>query len=462
MTLDPRRATDAVSTRICRLLYRGLVDFDAHYRPVAELAAWAQTGPLRYRFTLGREGRVFHDGTMLEAADVKATYDWILAPQNASPHFGSLSVIADIEVIDADTLEFRLSRPDPLFPGRLTHGILPAAKINSRHPFHDQPIGSGPVRFVSRNAQGHIQLQRQADGQRFLLVAAREPVTRLLKLARGELDLVQGAIPPDLVAWARAHEAIEVMQHPGNVFTYLGFNLEHPVTRDPRIRRAIAHALDRRLLADRLMQGRAVPAEQLMPPAHWAGHPGLRAHAHDLERAQALVREAGYDSANPPRITYKTSSDPFRIRLATAIAHQLGQAGIEVVIRSLDWGVFYGDVKAGRFEMYSLSWVGLKLPDIYRYAFHSESVPPHGANRGRLADGLVDRLIEEAERSPVQGEAAQHYRALQEHLHDTLPYVPLWHEHHVLMTRTGIHGYTLDAQGSYDGLLTVARATPRP
>lgn len=456
VTLDPRRATDAVSTRICRLLYRSLVDFDARYRPVAQLATWTQVDTLRYRFVLGREGRRFHDGTMLRAADVKATYDWLLDPGNASPHFGSLKVITGVEIIDADTLDFHLSRPDPLFPGRLTHGILPAAKIYSRHPFYDQPVGSGPVRFVSRNAQGHILLQRYADGQHLLLIAAREPVTRLLKLARGELDLVQGAIPPDLLAWARRHEEINVTQRPGNVFTYLGFNLAHPVTGDPLIRRAIAHALDRRLLAERLMQGRAVPAEQLMPPGHWAGHPGLLVHGHDLEHARALVQEAGYSPDNPPRITYKTSSDPLRIRLAIAIAHQLERAGIKVAVRSLDWGVFYGDVKAGHFEMYSLSWVGLKLPDIYRYAFHSESVPPHGANRGRLTDTIVDRLIEEAEQSPATVSAGR-YRTLQEHLHGILPYVPLWHEHHVLMTRTGIHGYTIDAQGSYDGLLTVER-----
>ena len=62
------------------------------------------------------------------------------------------------------------------------------------------------------------------------------------------------------------------------------------------------------------------------------------------------------------RIVYKTSSDPFRIRLATILQHQLEQVGIVVDLRSYDWGTFYGDIKAGRFQMYSLAWVGIQTP----------------------------------------------------------------------------------------------------
>ena len=451
VTLDPRRATDAVSSRICRLLYRRLVDFNAAYRPVPALATWEQPEPLLYRFTLGTTGRKFHNNTRLNADDVKATYEWILHPENASPHLGSLQNIKRITVIDVDTLEFQLSRADPMFPGRLTHGILPAEQIHNQHPFHEQPIGSGPIRYLSRNSQGIILLQRIRDGQQFHFIPVREPITRLLKLARGELDLVQGSVPPELIVWARQQPQIHVLQHPGNVFTYLGFNLQHPVTGELRIREAIAHALDRDVLSRQLMQGRARPSEQLMPPDHWAAHPTLPAHSHNLQRARTLLAEAGYGPDNPARIEYKTSSDPFRIRLATAIAHQLGQAGIQVTIRSADWGVFYGDIKAGRFQMYSLSWVGLRLPDIYRYAFHSASTPPHGANRGRLEDPTVDHLIDVAEASGQ----ANDYQRLQEQLHDILPYVPLWHENHILLTRKGIQGYTLNAQGNYDGLLTI-------
>ena len=154
---------------------------------------------------------------------------------------------------------------------------------------------------------------------------------------------------------------------------------------------------------------------------------------------------------------YKTSSDPFRIRLATIIQSQLGEVGIEVDLRSYDWGTFYGDIKAGRFQMYSLAWVGIKSPDIFRHAFHSESFPPKGANRGRYRDPVADRLIERAAGlTPVRAQAPA-YRELQVRLLEQLPYVPLWYEDHVLVSRSALQGYALAVDGNYDGLLGVQR-----
>src|SRR3546814_17412683 len=74
-------------------------------------------------------------------------------------------------------------------------------------------------------------------------------------------------------------------------------------------------------------------------------------------------------------------------------------SGIALEIRSLDWGTFFDDVKHGKFQLYGLTWVGLQTPEIYRLAFHSASVPPKGANRGRFNDGVTDRLLEQGDRS---------------------------------------------------------------
>jgi peptide/nickel transport system substrate-binding protein len=107
--------------------------------------------------------------------------------------------------------------------------------------------------------------------------------------------------------------------------------------------------------------------------------------------------------------------------------------------------------------MYSLSWVGLKIPDIFRYVFHSASIPPAGANRGRFIDATVDRLIEQAEGlSDLQAQAAI-YHELQEYLHEQLPYIPLWYEDNILVRRKGINGYTLASDGNYDGLINVKK-----
>ncbi len=456
INLDPRFATDAASSRINRLIYQSLVDFDDSYRPVAALARWQQLSPSHYRFTLSAPAH-FHDGTQLGAADVKATYDSILAPQTASPHRAGFTVIERIEVVDAETVDFILTKADPLFPGRLVIGILPAAKIAAGHPFSRQPLGSGPYAFQGWPEEGRLTLRRRADGQLLEFVEVKNPTVRVLKLLRGELDLLQNDLPTELLVYLQHQEEVQVTKGRGSNFTYLGFNLQDEATGSLKLRQAIAYAIDREAIIHYVMGDAAVQASALLPPDHWAGNPDLPLYAYDPERARQLIREAGYDEHNRPRLTYKTSSDPFRIRLATVIQQQLGEVGIEVDLRSYDWGTFYGDIKAGRFQMFSLSWVGIKTPDIFRYVFHSEAVPPNGANRGRFFDNVSDRLIEQAEAAPRLDDQARHYRQLQARLLQQLPYVPLWYEDHVVVSRRDITGYRLARDGNYDGLVDVKR-----
>ena len=126
-------------------------------------------------------------------------------------------------------------------------------------------------------------------------------------------------------------------------------------------------------------------------------------------------------------------------------------------LATYDWGTFYGDIKAGRFQMYSLAWVGIKMPDIFRYTMHSDSLPPAGANRGRLVNAAVDHLIDRAEVAPELVEQAALYRDLQALLLEELPYVPLWYEDHYLVTRSAFGGYAMANDGNYDGLKTFHR-----
>lgn len=457
ITLDPRYATDAASSRINRLVYRRLVDFDEHFLPVPALATWQRLSPTRYRFELGDEGRRYHDGTRLVARDVQATYEYILEQSHASPHRGSIKHIERIEVIDEDTLEFELSKPDPLFPGLLSVGILPAALIESGHAFNRQPVGSGPFSFLEWPEDGRLILQRTRDRQRVAFIRVPKPTVRVLKLLRGEIDMMQNDLLPELVAWLRARDGIEVTQWRGTNFAYLGFNMRDPVVGDPRVRKAIAHALDREAIIEYVMGGSARRASAILPPEHWAGAPGLPLLSYEPQTARKLLSEAGYSASNPARIVYKTSTDPFRVRLATIIQSQLSSAGFEVALKTYDWGTFYGDIKAGRFQMYSLAWVGVKMPDIFRYALHSESAPNAGANRGRFESPLADELIEQAEVTEDLNQQAALYRSLQAHLLDVLPYVPLWYEDHYYVARADISGYAVAADGNYDGLLTAQR-----
>jgi peptide/nickel transport system substrate-binding protein len=455
--LDPRYATDATSARINRLLYRRLVDFDDHVRPVASLAHWEQPGPRHYRFHLDPDRAAFHDGTPLTAADVAATYRSILAADSDSPHAGTLRLISDIRVLDDDTLDFHLDRADPLFPGYLVIGILPARGIDAGAPFHSAPLGSGPFRFAGWPEPGRVQLVRRADGQRFEFLRIGDPTVRVLKLLRGEIDLLQNDLPAELLEYLEGQDAVRVVRGPGSNFAYLGFKLESGPTAEPAVRRAVAHAIDRDAIVRYVLGGAARPAASLLPPEHWAGNPDLQPLTYDPERSRSLLRAAGYTPGQPLELDYKTSTDPVRLRIATIIQQQLADVGIRMRLSSYDWGTFFGDIKAGNFQLYSLMWVGIKTPDIFRYAFHSRSLPPAGANRGRYDDAVTDALIDRAEAGSTLAEQGAGYRAVQARLLEQLPYVPLWYEDHVFAARAGITGYRLASDGNYDALAQVSR-----
>ncbi|TCK18394.1 peptide/nickel transport system substrate-binding protein [Thiogranum longum] len=454
--LDPRYASDAASERINRLLYARLVDFDEQFRPVASLARWERLAPDHYRFFLRKQGRMFHDGTRLEARDVAATYRSVLDPATASPHYGALELIKRIEVIDPDTLDFYLDQPAPLFPAWMTVGIVPAAAIEKGLPLHHRPLGSGPFRFVNWPQAGRLELARVSDGQRLVFEQVHDPTMRVLKLLRGEVDLLQNDLPPELIDWLDGHDNIQVARRNGSNFSYLGFQMQDPASGKLQVRRAVALAIDRDAIIHYVFRGAARKASALLPPEHWAGV-SLAGIERDLPRARALLQKAGYSPKNPLRLTYKTSSDPFRIRLATILQQQLAEAGIRVTVSSYDWGTFFGDIKAGRFQLYSLAWVGIKSPDIFRYAFHSMSLPPAGANRGRFSDRQTDELIDAAMQETDLQRQAEIYRRLQQRLLETLPYIPLWFEGQYFAARDNIVGYHLAADGNFDALAQVVR-----
>ncbi|MCF6234960.1 MAG: ABC transporter substrate-binding protein [Gammaproteobacteria bacterium] len=458
VTLDPRFATDATSSRINRLIYRRLVDFDEQSLPKPDLATWKQLSPKHYRFKLSEnDGRTFHDGSYLSSADVQATYDSLLDKKNASPHQGSLSNIERIETPDDETIDFYLKEPDPLFPGKLTIGILPAHAITSNHPFQSQPIGSGPFALSNWTYEGKLQLTRVSDQQTLEFLHVKDPTVRVLKLLRGEVDMLQSNLSPELVNYLREKPDFKVLQTKGSNFTYLGFNMEDPQVGQHSVRKAIAYAIDRDSIIKYIWGGAAHPANALLPPAHWAGNSQLSSYQHNPNTARQLLKQAGFTKDNPLKITYKTSSDPFRIRLATIIQSQLAEVGIEVKIRSYDWGSFYGDIKAGRFQLYSLSWVGIKSPDIFQYIFHSSMIPPSGANRGRYISPVADQLIDAANVATDRGEQAQKYQQLQAHVFEELPYIPLWYEDHIFIAKANIIGYTLATDGNYDGLINTTK-----
>lgn len=456
--LDPRLAGDAASERINALLYDRLVSIDRQGRAQPAMAVWRAVDDRHFEFTL-RPGRaVFSDGRLPDATDVVATYRSVLDKTLGSPHAGALAHIDAITAVSPDKIDVRLSRPDPMLPSRLTVGIVPASLADSAR-LARRPTGSGAFEFVRWRENGGLLLRRRTDAQLVAIEPVADPTMRVLKLLRGEADLLQNDLPSELYDYLRDQQAVAVEQRPGTTFAYLGFNLADPVLSNRDVRAAIAHAIDRDAIIRYLFGGRAQKAEAVLRPGHWAGNDALKAYQFDPDLARQYLARAGFGTHWPLHLSYKTSTDPFRLRIAHVFKDQLADVGIELDIASYDWGTFFGDIKAGRFQLYSLAWVGVNTPDILRYAFHSDSRPPGGANRGNYHSRDVDDLLDAAA-TLEPGKARPLYAAAQRQIHDDIVYVPLWYESNIAAMRT-VAGYRPGHDGNYLALGAVRRADER-
>jgi len=457
VNFDPRFATDASSERVNNLLYSHLVDFDEQLLPVPSLAHWQRLNALTYRFVLLDELPMFTSGERLSPDDVVATYRYVLDSKNLSPHREALSIIKSVEVEDEKTILFRLKNSDPLFPAYLRLGILPRKLIESDHDFRQQPVGSGIYELTDNSEPNRVVIRRRSDGLPVTFLQVKDPTVRVLKLLNNEVDLLQNDLSPEMVAYLKKQSGVDYRYLPGSNFTYIGFNLQDGQTGEPAIRQAIAHAIDRNAIIKYVFNNAAVAAESILPPRHWAGHNELKAIQYDPDRARDLLASKGYDENNRLTLTYKTSTDPFRIKLATIIQSQLAEVGIDLIIKSYDWGTFFGDIKSGNFQMYSLSWVGINTPDIFKYVFHSDSVPPKGANRGQYFSAEIDALLDSIGGTDTLDQQKQIYYRVQEIIHDELPYIPMWYEHQQAFMQPTLKNFQLSSDGNYESLVSVQR-----
>jgi peptide/nickel transport system substrate-binding protein len=284
-----------------------------------------------------------------------------------------------------------------------------------------------------------------------------------LEVQSGGLDLLQNAVPPYSVKFLDRHPELSIIAAPGSSYQYLGYNLDDRVVGDVRVRRAISHAIDRDQLIAYVMQGLARPASGLLPPEHWAHNPDVPRYPFDPERAKRLLDQAGYpdpDGDGPATrfgLSYKTSTDKTSVEVARVVAHQLRRVGVGVEVRSFEWGTFFSDVKKGAFQVMSLRWIGLSDPDVLHYIFHSSSMPPNGANRGRYRNPQVDAWIDASRQEPDLAQRKELYGKIQEAVARDCVYTSLWWLDNVVVLRKGFQGYRPLPGGEYSNLAAVVR-----
>ncbi len=473
--LDPRYATDANSVRIGGLIFNALTHTDEHARWQPELAErWEAVDERTYLFHL-KKGVTFHDGKPLTAADVKFTYESVLEPKNRSPRRATLRLLKAVDAIGPYQVRFRLSAPYAPFLENSTLGIVPTGTPPRGASGENSLIGSGPFSLEQFSPGEKVVLKANPSywgGQPGLsgLVFKMIPdaIVRSLEFKKGTVDFIQNDIEPDNLIWFEKNTNASILTQQGTIFQYLGMNLDHPILKIREVRQAIAYAIDREAIIRHLLKGLAMPATGLLSPSHWAYERSVPRLPYDPEEAKRLLDHAGFpdpDGDGPlPRfkLSYKTTTLDLRRRIAEAFKEQLSRVGIELEVRTYEWGTFYGDIQKGNFHLYSLSWVGITDPDIYFNLFHSSSIVPYGNNRGRYRNPEIDRLLERGRNSLNPEERKQIYSRVQKILAVELPTIPLWWAKNVVLMKRNIRGFVPFPDGDLISLKNVSIASPFP
>ena len=488
--LDLRVGTDAQSERVGGLLFDALVKKDAHFELRPWLAEqWEQPDARTWVIHL-RDGVRFHDGRPLEAEDVAWTIRSMTDGTLVTAKGGAFAAVERVEAPDRLTVVVRLKRPDAGLLFNMSDGLFGVVPRGSGKELGLKPVGSGPFRFMSAVQDKEVVVERNRDywadrvdrlnsgeraaadptllhkAQKDRAPAARgrllerlrfavvpDAITTALELKKGSADAESNVITLDMVHALRDAPGLRTETGPSSVAVYLTFNVADPLLRDRRVRQAVACALDRQAIVDALWRGKARVANSLLPPGHWAraADAEMAAYPHDVGRAQALLEAAGYRAGKDGvrlRLTIKTSTDETTRLMATVMQAQLRSAGIELQVRSAEFGTFYADVTKGAFQLYALRWIGVNEdPDVFRYALATAMMPPRGGNRGHYSNARVDALLAEAGAATDREVRRRDYVEVQQILAEELPVLPLWypdnevvHSTRMMEVRPGVAG----------------------
>lgn len=445
-TLDPAYASGFDSGSMAVKVFDGLVRFDYYSNKVVGCLAkdWeVSEDGLTWTFYL-RDDVKFHNGRQLTAHDVKYSFDRLFDPEVASPGTWAFEMIAGtdasleeqtegvngIKVIDDYTISFTLDHPFGLFIKHLTlpYGLIVPQEVVEEYgeQFSNNVIGTGPWKLVEWEHDNKLVLEANHDyfeGRPYLdRVEYRvipESLTAVAEFEAGNLDMVE---VPD-AEWERwtqdpywkdyIHEMTELSTY------YLAMNNEIEPFNNPKVRRAIAHAIDTKTIIATLRRGTDTQANGPIPPG-MEGFLDLPPVEYNPEKAKELLAEAGYPDGFETEIWSTTNSNT--VKMVGAFQAYLAQVGIKAEIVKNDWSVFFSAVKNGEVPLYYLSWWA-DYADPYNFLkplFYKNK-------RIKMNDPVVNKLIEEMERTTEAEVRYQLAEKVAERVQELQPYVWLYH-----------------------------------
>jgi peptide/nickel transport system substrate-binding protein len=450
-TLLPILASDSSSRDVAGQIYSGLVRYDKNLKLEGELAeSWdVSKDGLTITFHL-RKGVKWHDGRPFTSHDVLYTYLVTIDPKTPTAYAESFKQVKQAEAPDPYTFRVRYGKPFAPALESWETSILPAhlleGKDITKSALARQPVGTGPYRFKEWVAGQQVVLESNRDYfegrpyiDRYVYRIIPDPSTMYMELKSGGLDYM-GLSPVQYQRQTNTPQFLSRFnkyRYPASAYTYLGYNLRHPLFRDKRVRQALTSAINKDEIIQGVQLGMGQVAHGPYKPGTWACNPKVQDFDYNPERARRLLAEAGWREKNAGGILVQNGK-PFsftiltnqgnaeRLKTALIIQQRLKSVGVEVNIRVIEWASFLKNfIDKGDFEAIILGWTIGQDPDLFD-VWHSSKTGPKELNFIGYRNGEVDRLLEEGRGTFDMEKRRKAYWRIQDILADEQPYTFLY------------------------------------
>jgi peptide/nickel transport system substrate-binding protein len=350
-SLDPHLAVKAGTREILFNVFEGLMKPATNgdlVPAVAEKYEVSEDGTV-YTFTL-RDGVLFHNGETVTADDVVYSIERCADSSEGEPLVAAFSVIQSVEATDDKTVVITLSKPDNEFLAYLTTAILPRDYADE----DTAPVGTGPFKFVSRTAQDSIVLEKfgdywgtpaYLDKVTFKIIENNDAL--VLSLQSGTIDLCPHLTSTQVAQLSDGEYAI--LEGTMNLVQAMYLNNATAPFDNEKVRQALCYAVDRQQVMDMIADGHGAPLGSSMYPtfSKYFDDSLTGYYQQDVEKAKALLAEAGYPDGFDMTITVPSNYQP-HVDTAQVLVEQLKAIGVNAAIKLVDWNTWLSDVYVGR------------------------------------------------------------------------------------------------------------------
>ena len=459
VTLDANDITDSPSATVASHITETLFDLTPEGEIVPHLVESYEVSDDGLVWTLNvRQGVMFHDGTPFDAEAVRFNIERLINPENAFTFAFLLSRISTVEVVDSSTVLITLGEPFAPLLAHLTHSSTsmqsPTAIETFGDAYGENPVGTGPFRFVSWQRGQRIDLARNDDywgtlpgveSVRFLAVP--EGTTRMALVEAGEAH-VAVRVPPQDVMRLNAAPGISVDQTSSVRTIYIYFNHTIAPFDDVRVRQAFNFAVNNEDIVEFVLGGAARVSDAPISPGVF-GYTPVGNYDHNPELARELLAEAGF--ADGLSVTLFSPNGRYLqdIQISEAIQSQLADVGVDVTIETLEWSAYLELTNRPPGEntvpFAMLGWGTVTGDADYGLfaLFHTEQWVPSGSNRSFYSNPEVDALLNEARSTTDQSLREELYAQAMQIIWDDAPWLFLHSETQLTAVRDEVEGLVI-------------------